>query len=68
LEGIETVREDVAEPVEAVLPRRPLTFQPLLAHSHSGRLDLTRADPALLLGPDQASGLENAEVLHDGGE
>jgi hypothetical protein len=58
--------EDVAEAVEAVLPRRSLEAQPLLGAPQAGWIDLAGADASGLLRPNQLARLEHLQVLDRG--
>jgi hypothetical protein len=61
-------REEVAEPIEAALPRRDPLRNPLLGELEGRRLDVARAYPTDLLGPDDAALFEDSKVLTDGGQ
>src|ERR1022692_2847018 len=58
------LRRVVAELVEASLPRRALGGDPVLGRAQRLEVYAAGANPADLLGPDEAGRLKHTEVLH----
>ena len=66
--GGEVGLEDLAQPVEPVLPGGALAGEPVRGQLQPDRLEPAGAGAAHLLGADQPARLEDGQVLHDGRE
>jgi hypothetical protein len=62
------IGQEVAQPVEPVLPARTPLGEPLLGESQAGRRDVEGANAPDLLRMDESAGFEDLQVLADGGE